>query len=126
MKKAHKKATAARDAHHSRKQAIANFVLIDVTPTAKKTGSKVPVALTAAAHAQLDPSKRVAALGGTLEERLWDLLTGLDFCSQNKGAGPHYFGILDMDKRRMVHLKAYIERGYNAEPFITIKLERED
>jgi hypothetical protein len=56
---------------------IAKGGLIDVTPFAKEVRLGRPVAVTASLYSRLQPTERDMALGQTLDERVYDLLTDL-------------------------------------------------
>ena len=59
---------------YSRAEAIDDGVLVDVSETAKEAGFKLPVAITAALHGRLTPTKADQGLGQDYEGRLWDVL----------------------------------------------------
>ena len=59
---------------YTRAQAIADGVLVDVSETAKETGFKLPVAITAALHNRLTPTKADQYLGQDYDGRLWDVI----------------------------------------------------
>jgi hypothetical protein len=58
----------------SRAQALADGVLLDVTETAQEVGFKLPVAITAALHDRLTPTRADQGLGQDYDGRLWDVL----------------------------------------------------
>lgn len=59
---------------YSRKQAIANGVLVDVTKLAKEAGIKYPTAITAAVwHLYVVPDDACREVGQSVEGRLWDV-----------------------------------------------------
>jgi len=58
---------------YSRAEAIADGALVDITPTAKEAGFTVPVALTAAVRARLEPSECDPKIGQSLQGRLLDV-----------------------------------------------------
>ena len=60
---------------YTRKQAIDDGVLVDVTETAREAGIRLPVALTAAVwHEYVVPDEALKNLGQSTEGRLWDVL----------------------------------------------------
>jgi len=59
---------------YSRAQALADGVLLDVTETAQEVGFKLPVAITAALHDRLTPTRADQGLGQDYDGRLWDVL----------------------------------------------------
>jgi len=114
---------------YTRKQAIADGVLIDVSRTAKEAGFRHPVALTSAAWAE---SVSVPESASWQDEtgRLWDILTML-----------RYFILKDPDRSlvrfivqvqndehspQTVHLKSLCGPGDDGEPVITVMLPGED
>lgn len=56
---------------------IARGELIDVTPFAKEVRLERPIAISASLYLRLQPTERDMALGQTLDERVYDLLTEL-------------------------------------------------
>jgi hypothetical protein len=113
---------------YSRAEAIADGVLVDVTPKAKEAGFKVPIALTAAVRARLEPSEHDARLGQSFEGRLWDVLMVLRHHAGSSDADTVTFEVIiaEMDEQHTIHLKAHIGPGDTAEPVVTIMFEHED
>ena len=111
---------------YSREQALADGVLVDVSPMAREAGFKVPVATTASLSALLDPSPDDAALGQSFEGRLWDVLMVLR-ANARAGDTVHFDVIVASGgKQQRVTMKAVIGPGDNAEPVITVMLPTED
>ena len=116
---------------YTRKQAIEDGVLIDVSEVAPEAGFVIPVALTAGAWAEAIVSDEEALrYGQTPAGRLWDVLWMLR-CAIKASNGPtdemHFTVIVaDDETRREVQLKALCGPGDNAEPVITILLPHED
>lgn len=117
---------------YSRAQAIADGVLIDVTPTAQEAGFRFPVALTASAWA-----KCVAVpLGVRCQDeagRLWDVLTTLRFAigQASGGAREVRFGVHVCNDNRdrtppLVRLKCVCGASDDGEPVLTVMLPNED
>lgn len=118
---------------YTRKQAIADGVLIDVTETAKEAGFRVPVALTRAAWAEY-----VAVPEGVECQdeagRLWDIVwMGRHGISQgkNRDASEALFQLHVRNDNRegmppLVTLKAVIGPDDDGEPCITIMMPDED
>ncbi len=115
---------------YSRAQALADGVLVDVSPLAREAGFKVPVAMTAAAWA--DCVAWPAGVAGQDETgRLWDVL----YLAGWKGRGhPErnvvVFGVLRVAPGETaptyVALKLHIGPGDQGEPVATILLLGED
>lgn len=113
---------------YTRAQAIADGVLVDVTPLAKEAGFVLPVALTAAVHASC-----VAVPEGVEAQdetgRLWDLLKVLRARIRAAPAGAHElrFQVEVRNRTAEVHaLRALIGPGDAAEPVLTVLLPDED
>jgi hypothetical protein len=109
---------------YSRAQAIADGVLIDVSPTAREAGFRYPVALTAAAWA-----KCVAVPAGVLCQdeagRLWDVLWLLALGARRTYGPEVRFAVHvrnDNCERTppLVRLKALCGPGDDGEPVITV------
>ena len=65
---------------YSRRQAIEDGVLVDVSNTAKEYGFKIPVAITRnLLYSYIDPSEACGKVGQSLSGRLIDVLTVLYF-----------------------------------------------
>jgi hypothetical protein len=112
---------------YSRAEAIADGTLVDVTAMAKEAGFKVPVALTAAVRARLEPSEGDVMFGQSLEGRLWDVLMVLRFHANAATDTVIYELIVaDEGEQHTLSLKAIIGPGDEGEPVITIMFEHED
>jgi hypothetical protein len=115
---------------YSRKQAIEDGVLIDVTATAKEAGIRFPVALTAAAWGRcvaVPPGVACQDEAG----RLWDVLTLFRLAARRGGSDTLLFGVHVRNDNRgrtppLVRLKAVCAPGDDAAPVITIMLPDED
>ena len=115
---------------YSRKEAIADGVLIDVTETAREAGFRFPVALTSAAW---NVCVSIPAGVECQDEagRLWDVLTMLRHASRAARGGEStlYFDVLVLNDRTSpmpVRLKAVCGPGDDLSPCITIMLPEED
>ena len=115
---------------YSRRVAIADGVLIDVSETAKEAGFRVPVALTAAAWAGC-----VAVPPGVTGQdeagRLWDVLTMLRHAARGRaGAGSTLlFDVLVLNGGEFpqpVRLKAVCGPDDDLSPCVTVMLPGED
>jgi hypothetical protein len=116
---------------YSRRQAIADGVLIDVTAPAKESGIRFPVALTAAAAW----AKCVAVPPGVECQdeagRLWDVLTMFRLAARRSEGDRLTFAVHVRDDNRgrtppLVRLKAVCGPGDDAAPVLTIMLPDED
>jgi hypothetical protein len=122
-----------RDLIHSytRARAIADGVLIDVSPTAREAGIRYPVAMTAAVW-----EKCVSVPPGVICQdeagRLWDCVWLLRCVIGHSGSGSEVrFGVHVRNDNRegtppLVQFKAVCGPGDDGEPCITIMLARED
>jgi hypothetical protein len=112
---------------YTRTEALADGTLVDITPLAKEAGFKVPVALTAAVRARLEPSERDISAGQSLEGRLWDVLMVLRAQANTDTDTVIYeVFVAEDEEQHTLHLKAVIAPGDEGEPVITIMFEHED
>lgn len=118
---------------YTRKQAIEDGVLIDVTETAKNAGFAVPVALTAGAWSEAvsTENKEPRYCGcGSETGRLMDVLSMLRFsilmAEQGQRQVNYSVFVTGSGKARKVNLKAIIGPGDSGEPVMTIMLPHED
>lgn len=120
---------------YTRKQAIEDGVLVDVSEIAKEAGFKIPVAVTQAVwHDYIDWEnvQNQKAFQDT-EGRLWDVVSMLRFyCNRSKDEAEIIYSLYVVPRERqvirptLVKLKAAIGAGDNGEPVITIMLPNED
>jgi hypothetical protein len=118
---------------HTREQAIADGVLIDVSKTAKEAGIRFPVALTSAVwHEYIVPNEELKGYGQSEGGRLLDVLW-MFRCSARKNASDVMFFELyflmnenGKPEQNLVTLKAMCGPGDNGEPVITIMKPDED
>lgn len=115
---------------YSRREALEDGVLIDVTAMAKEAGFIYPVAMTAAAWATC-----VIVPDGVSEQdesgRLWDVLTMMSYASRAlKGHDSVLlFDVLVLNDRTIpkpVGLKAVCGPNDDATPCVTVMLPEED
>ena len=116
---------------YTRKQAIEDGVLVDITDTAKEAGLRFPTAITATAWLEY-----VAVPDGVTGQdelgRLWDIVWMLRFAIvQQKLDGPEIlFELLVRNEENRppqpVTLKAVIGPGDSPDPVVTIMLPHED
>ena len=114
---------------YTRKQAIEDGVLVDVSMTAKEAGIRYPVVLTRAvweSYVQVPDGVEAQDEPG----RLWDILWMFRVATKrSKGGDRINFSLyVRNDNRlpRVVTLKAICSPGDDAEPVITIMLPDED
>jgi hypothetical protein len=122
---------------YSRKQAIEDGILVDVSEMAREAGFRVPVALTQAVYERyVQVPKGVSCQDE--KGRLWDVLSMLrfeiiratDILDKNtlKPANLRFEVLVRNDNQRadLVHLKSVCGPGDDGEPVITIMLPSED
>lgn len=121
---------------YTRRQAIADGMLVDVTATAREAGVTFPVAMTAAAYADCvewndEIESRKGGTGNSVSGRLWDVV----WMFRNQAARGRG-SVIDFElyriptegrgtRARRVTLKAVCGPGDDAEPVITIMLPDE-
>ncbi len=115
---------------YTRKQALADGVLIDVTTTAKAAGIKYPTALTSAVWSQF---VRVpdGVVGQDEAGRLWDILVLLHHTIRSSPTAAdtvHFYLHVRNDNQTVKRhlLKAICGPGDEGEPVITVLLPEED
>lgn len=113
---------------YSRKQAIADGVLIDVTAVAKEAGFKWNTCFTSALWDEyIVPAPDLP--GQSIEGRLWDVLTVLRYEAKKQNGSVVLFSVLFQmknDKQQLVKLKAVADGGDDGRGAITIMLPHED
>ncbi|MEK7254515.1 MAG: DUF6573 family protein [Bacteroidota bacterium] len=113
---------------YSRRQAIEDGVLVDVSSVAKEAGFIIPVAVTAAVWADVnDIPKRFQGIQD-IQGRLWDLLSMLRFAIRNNRDRSviNYAFTMHVGQGSLYTAKAVCSPGDNAEPVITIMQPHED
>jgi hypothetical protein len=116
---------------YTRKQALEDGVLVDVTPTAREAGIACPVALTRRvwdAYVALSPAALRA--GNDEAGRLWDVVWMFRCAAaRNPSVSTMRFELHVVTTSRRpsrVQLKAMLHRGDEGEPVATILLPDED
>jgi len=114
---------------YSRKQAIEDGVLVDVTETAKEAGIKYPTAVT---HAVFEQYLRVppGVEGQDERGRGWDIIWMLKFAIARAPEGDFLIYTVfvrnDNTAPKPVKLKAICHPGDEGEPVITVLMPDED
>lgn len=115
---------------YTRKQAIEDGILVDVTETAKEAGINIPVALSCAVwDLYVVPSEKLENSGQSATGRLWDLLWMFRCQALRCNSTLVYFSCLflnENDRLDEVKFKALCSPGDNHEPVVTIMLPGED
>ena len=115
---------------YTRKEALEDGVLVDVSQMAKEAGFKYPVAITQELNSNLEnipPEHSYEDYNG----RLWDVLWMLRVAIAKQGSGDiiHYKMILhteDNPAETPITLKAQCHPGDDMEPCITVMFPWED
>lgn len=116
---------------YTRKQAIEDGVLVDVTETAREAGFVIPVAVTAGVWAECVRVPE-GVMGQDEAGRLWDVLTMLRLAVRRASEGSRVdFAVHvrrdDSDGTPpLVSLYALCGPGDDAEPVVTVMLPDED
>ncbi len=117
---------------YTRKQAIEDGVLIDVTKMAKEAGIKYPTAITATVWEKyIVPSDELKGYGQSIEGRCWDTIWMFRVAADKDEIGEMvlfklYYLMKPGKKPQIVTLKALCGPGDEGEPVITIMLPEED
>lgn len=115
---------------YTRKQAIDDGVLVDVSDLARQAGIKYPVAMTVEVWAECVEVPH----GVTCQDetgRLWDILWMLSLAARRSEGSEIQFGVYVRNSNRagtppLVKLKAMCGPGDDAEPVITIMFPNQD
>jgi hypothetical protein len=116
---------------YTRKQAIEDGVLIDITNTAKEAGLRFPTAITSTAWSEYVAVPH-GVMGQDEDGRLWDIVWMLRFAiAQQQADGPQIlFELLVKNEEHRppqpVTLKAIVGPGDDPRPVITIMMPHED
>lgn len=114
---------------YTRKQAIDDGVLVDVTEMAKEAGFRYPVAMTSTVYGKYAEVPQ-GATGQDLQGRLWDILNMLRFSIQGTGSknSQIMFKVLVNNGHgvRKITLKSVCGPDDDGKPCITIMLPDED
>lgn len=115
---------------YTRKQAIEDGVLVDVSKLAAEAGFRFPVAMTSTAWACCVEVSEAAEQSGQSETgRLWDVLNVLRWAVKRSPGGNEVrfqVSVFDGDRCDTVELKSLCGPGDDAEPVITVMLPDED
>ncbi len=114
---------------YTRKMAIEDCVLMDVSDTAREAGIVYPVALTErVVNEVVMPDEQSAAQGQDAEGRLWDVLWMFRTIAPVTPDSQFEYDLLVVQQGKMqtVRLKAVCGPGDHGEPVITIMFPGED
>lgn len=115
---------------YTRADALQDGVLVDVSQDAREKGFRIPVAITAALHARLEPDEDETSQGQSYTGRLHDVLWLAYLAARRSapGAGRLAFQVVVAEKppkgrdlkRNTLSLYATVDPGDASEPVITI------
>ena len=117
---------------YTRKQAIEDGVLVDLTEWSKETGFTIPVACTSAVWNQyIVPPEGTKELGQSERGRAHDLLWMLFLAIRRNSQGGDYiqYEVIFLNRKKRhetVQLKAICGPGDDASPVLTVMLPNED
>ena len=113
---------------YTRKQAIEDGQLIDVSSVAREAGIIIPVAVTNNLWAKyIEPSEQAQHYGQSVQGRLWDVLWMLRIAAKKTGGSHIEYQVIFQDgpKRQDLHkptLWAICDGGDDGQPVITVML----
>lgn len=115
---------------YSRRQAIADGVLLDVTAMAQEAGFRYPVALTACAWTSCVSWHAEGGGGQSEDGRLWDVLHMARLAVRRAAGDTVTFTVLVVpapgNRPQPMGLKMVVGPGDNFEPVVTVMLPGED
>lgn len=116
---------------YTRADALRDGVLVDLSDLAREAGFRIPLVVTEAVYAYLDPSPELIAEGQSLTGRAWDLLQVLRFAAAvYPDRSEIHFKVLFILSPgcppEPVPLKALCHPGDDGEPVLTVLLPSED
>ena len=122
---------------YSRREAIADGVLVDVSELGKEAGIKFPIAMTATLwHEFIEPNEKLEEAGQSSEGRLWDVLNVFVYEVRKlikAGRANHdtiLFKVLFLmepdESPKDIQLKGIVSGGDDGKPVFTIMLPKED
>ena len=112
---------------YSRRDALEDGVLVDLSDLAREAGFKYPLAVTQGVWAVLNPTKALEAAGQDMTGRAWDMLTILRYAIKSAACLDEVrFAPLFLrepgQKVESVEMRAKCGPGDDAEPVITVML----
>lgn len=114
---------------YTRRDALEDGVLVDVSTLAREAGWRHPVAVTR--HVWVDvvePDEQALADGESVQGRLWDVVWVASRAAKAQAGERVEFSLLaTKDRKKIVHhLVAHCGPGDDAEPVITIMFPEDD
>ena len=116
---------------YTRRDALEDGVLVDLSDLAREAGFKFPLAVTQGVWAVLNPTTALEAAGQDMMGRAWDMLTILRYAikSASRMDEVHFAPLFLREPGQQVvpvEMKAKCGPGDDAEPVITVMLKGED
>lgn len=116
---------------YSRKEAIDDGVLADISHMAREAGFRFPVAITSGVLTSLEPTTHDLEAGQSRDGRLWDLLSMLKLAIRRAEGSQVDFSMLVWRSRyggkaMKEEFRSICGPGDDMEPVITIMLPHED
>ena len=116
---------------YSRAQALEDGGLVDVSQLAREAGFRIPVAVSRAVFAVLDPGEGLAAEGQSFQGRAWDLLAILRLAARSArhSSEVRFSPLFVLEPGRSpepLALRAVCGPGDDGAPVITVMLPNED
>ncbi|MFA6093665.1 MAG: DUF6573 family protein [Elusimicrobiota bacterium] len=115
---------------YTRKDAMDDGVLVDLSGLAREAGFRWPLAVTRAVYEMLEPSEELKARGQSVTGRAWDMLFILRVAARRGDGQEISFSPLFLNKPgeppEHKGLRAVTGPGDDGEPVITVMLPGED
>jgi hypothetical protein len=111
---------------YSRKQAIEDGILVDISKIAHEAGFTVPAAITSNLYEVMNVSQLP---GQSVSGRLWDVLTLLRIEARGSNSETIIFDVIfqvSETEQKLVKIKAVIGPGDTLEPVLTLMYPHED
>ena len=114
---------------YSRRDALKDGALVDVTSQAKAAGIKLNTALTRLLFEELQPTPEEKAIGQSFQGRIWDMFNVFRFKVKNSKSSDvieFTFSVACTDKTVEVPVKGICGPGDDRRPVMTFMLSEED
>lgn len=113
---------------YSRKDALNDGVLVDISQLAREAGYKYPVAITAEVQGMIEQAVSNAKCYNDYTGVLWDIIWMSKFPTKKIDATQHLFSVIitGVGRSKTQTLKVVCHPGDDAEPVITIMLPEQD
>lgn len=115
---------------YTRREAIQDGVLVDVSEMAREAGIRFPVAVTAALwYTYIVPSEEMEGVGQSTKGRLWDCLFLFAMKARKSNGSEFLYEIaflMEEPEPETIQIKAHCGPGDDGAPVITLMLPYED